>query len=77
MKEVDQIRSDLLRRTSHELKTPLISLFSSSKYLMDTYKDEIDDEEILKFLRIINCGGKRLKNRLRMIILKNQISIKI
>jgi signal transduction histidine kinase len=67
MKEVDQIRSDLVRRTSHELKTPLISLFSSSKYLMDTYKEDLD-EEILKFLRVINRGGKRLKNLINNMI---------
>ncbi|TXT53207.1 MAG: putative Histidine kinase [Promethearchaeota archaeon] len=67
MKEVDQIRSDLVRRTSHELKTPLISLFSSSKYLMDTYREELDDD-ILKFLRVINRGGKRLKNLINNMI---------
>ena len=67
MKEVDQIRSNLVRRTSHELKTPLISLFSSSKYLMDTYKNEMD-EDVLKFLKIINRGGKRLKNLINNMI---------
>jgi len=60
LKEVDQFRSDLVRRTTHELKTPLISLYSSSQYLLDTYKGEIS-EDILKFLKIINRGGKRLK----------------
>ncbi len=60
LKEIDQIRSDLVRRTSHELKTPLISLFSSTQYVLDTYKDKMDPE-LLKFIKIINRGGKRLK----------------
>lgn len=60
LKELDQFRSDLVRRTTHELKTPLISLYSSSQYLLDTYKGDIS-EDILKFLKIINRGGKRLK----------------
>ena len=59
-KEIDQIRSDLVRRTSHELKTPLISLFSSTQHLLDSYNDEMS-EEALKFVKIINRGGKRLK----------------
>jgi signal transduction histidine kinase len=61
LKEIDQIRSDFVRRTSHELKTPLISIYSSSKYLLDNYKDEFN-EEILKFIKVINRGGTRLKN---------------
>ncbi|MFX1337354.1 MAG: sensor histidine kinase [Promethearchaeota archaeon] len=60
LKEIDQIRSDLVRRTSHELKTPLISIYTSSKYLLDTYKDELN-EEILKLINVINRGGTRLK----------------
>ncbi len=61
LKEIEELRSYLVRRTSHELKTPLISLFSSTQYLLDTYKDEMSDE-VLKFIKIINRGGKRLKN---------------
>ena len=44
MKEIDQIRNDFVRRTSHELKTPLISIYSSSQYLLDSYKDDLDDD---------------------------------
>jgi len=61
LKEIDQIRSDFVRRTSHELKTPLISIYTSSKYLLDTYKEELN-EEILKLIKVINRGGTRLKN---------------
>ncbi|MGQ4872995.1 MAG: PAS domain-containing sensor histidine kinase [Promethearchaeia archaeon] len=60
LKEIDQIRSDLLRLTSHELKTPLISLFSATEYLLDSYKEDLN-EDVLKFIKIINRGGKRLK----------------
>ncbi|TXT66938.1 MAG: putative Histidine kinase [Promethearchaeota archaeon] len=61
LKEINAIRSDLIRRTSHELKTPLISLFSSTQYILDTYKDKLDNE-LLKYIQIINRGGKRLKD---------------
>jgi signal transduction histidine kinase len=60
LKEIDQIRHDFVRRTSHELKTPLISLYSSSQYLLDSYK-ELTKSEILRTIKIINRGGNRLK----------------
>ena len=60
LKEIDQIRSDILRRTSHELKTPLISIFSSTQHLLNEYKDEMS-KDVIKFVKVINRGGKRLK----------------
>lgn len=60
LKEIDQIRGDLVRRTSHELKTPLISIYSSSQYLLESYK-EITRAEMLRIIKIINRGGDRLK----------------
>ena len=60
LKEIDQIRTDLVRRASHELKTPLISIYSSSQYLLDSYNEEMS-EDILKFIKTINRGGNRLK----------------
>jgi len=61
MKAIDQIRNDFVRRTSHELKTPLISIYSSSQYLLDSYKEELN-EDILGMIKVINRGGKRLKD---------------
>ena len=60
MKEIDQIRNDFVRRTSHELKTPLISIYSSSQYLLNSYKEDLN-EDILGIIKVINRGGKRLK----------------
>lgn len=58
--ENDQIREEFVRRISHELKTPLISIFSSSQYLMDSY-NELSKTDIMRTIRAINRGGKRLK----------------
>ncbi|MFX1314058.1 MAG: sensor histidine kinase, partial [Promethearchaeota archaeon] len=61
LKELEQIRSDLIRRISHELKTPLISIFSGSQYLLDKYKNQVNDN-IQYILKNIHEGGYRLKN---------------
>ncbi len=56
--ELDQIRSDLIRRISHELKTPLISIFSGSQYLLD---HSIDNYKAHHIIELIHLGGHRLK----------------
>ena len=58
--ELDRIREELITRVTHELKTPLISVYSGSELLLDTYNEKTSDE-ILEILKIINRGGKKLK----------------
>ncbi len=60
LRELDQIRNDLVRRISHELKTPLISIFSTSQHLLENYKHDLN-EKTLKLISTIHKGGKRLK----------------
>ncbi len=89
LRELDQIRNDLVRRISHELKTPLISIFSISQHLIENYRDDLN-EKTLKLISTIHKGGKRLKllsdnliNSLRLeasgitLNLKNQDLVKI
>jgi len=60
LKEIDQIRNDLVRRISHELKTPLISIYSTSQHLLENYSEKVDSR-ILRLINTIYKGGKRLK----------------
>jgi len=61
LKALDKMRAELIRRTSHEFKTPLNSIFSTSQYLLTNYKDHLNND-ILKLIEIINRGGLRLTN---------------
>ena len=61
LKELDQIRKDLISRVSHELKTPLVSVVGGSELLLNNFKGKMKDEE-LELLAIIQKGGKRLKH---------------
>lgn len=60
LKEIDQIRNDLVRRISHELKTPLISIYSTSQHLLQNYGEQVD-KKVLRLINTIHKGGKRLK----------------
>ena len=59
LKELDQIRKNLISRVSHELKTPLASVCGGAEFLTTVYND-IGGEE-LEILTLINKGGNRLK----------------
>ncbi len=60
LKELDQIRKDLISRVSHELKTPLVSVCGASELLLDLYLDQLNDEP-KELIEMIEKGGKRLK----------------
>ncbi|TFF99013.1 MAG: PAS domain S-box protein [Promethearchaeota archaeon] len=59
LKELDQIRKDLISRVSHELKTPLIPVLGGVEYLLYSYSDKFEKEQI-ELLEMIQKGGKRL-----------------
>ena len=60
LKELDQIRNDLITRISHELKTPLVSISGASELLLHYYNETLGVEE-LELIEMIDRGGKRLK----------------
>ncbi len=60
LKELDQIRKDLISRVSHELKTPLVSVCGGTELLLQLYKPNLD-ADVLELLELIEKGGKRLK----------------
>jgi len=70
--ELDQMRKDLITRVSHELKTPLVSIFSCSELLIDYYEEQMS-EEVMKFVEIIHRGGKRLKDLIKNLLDASQI----
>jgi PAS domain S-box-containing protein len=60
LKELDQIRKNLISRVSHELKTPLVSVNGGYELLLTLYKDKFQGEE-LELIELIGKGAKRLK----------------
>jgi len=58
--ELNKMKSELISRVSHELKTPITSIFGGTQILLELYKDQTGSEA-LQFIELINRGGKRLK----------------
>ena len=61
LREINKLKSEFLRRASHELKTPLISIKGFSDLILSLYGDQLDTPIISK-VREINDGCERLQN---------------
>ncbi|MBD3340082.1 MAG: PAS domain S-box protein [Candidatus Lokiarchaeota archaeon] len=59
LKEIDQIRRDLITRVSHELKTPLMTISGSSELLMEVHSNHLKTE-VQDLIEMIDKGRKRL-----------------
>ncbi|KKK40829.1 MAG: Signal transduction histidine kinase [Candidatus Lokiarchaeum sp. GC14_75] len=61
LEKLNELKSEFLRRASHELKTPLISIKGFSDLILSSYTDQLDPV-IISNLREINDGCERLQN---------------
>jgi PAS domain S-box-containing protein len=64
LKRLNRIKSDLLRRTSHELKTPLVSIKGFTNLLLELYRNELNTE-ILSIIDEIKNGCNRLEDLIK------------
>ncbi|MFX1390206.1 MAG: PAS domain S-box protein [Promethearchaeota archaeon] len=71
LKELDDIKNELITRASHELKTPLTTIMGSAELLLKLYKGVYNDE-MKQLIEIIYTGGKRLEK-----LVKNTIDISL
>ena len=60
LSELNQMKTDLIIRISHELKTPLNAIYGASQRMFD-YLEKNFNPELYKYIEIIMRGGARLK----------------
>ncbi|MFW9990397.1 MAG: ATP-binding protein [Candidatus Odinarchaeota archaeon] len=59
LEELSQIKSELIMKASHELKTPLNSVYAASQFLLRNFKEQFRENE-LNYLEIIYRGSRKL-----------------
>jgi len=67
LNKINKLKTELFSRTSHELKTPLISVKGFTELLLTLYKSKLDPE-IISILNEIKDGGKRLENIINLLL---------
>ncbi|MFX1364744.1 MAG: PAS domain S-box protein, partial [Promethearchaeota archaeon] len=74
LKEINQMKSELLRRTSHELKTPLVSIKGFSDLLLHLHSDKLDTDAI-SLIDEINQGCVRLEHLIKDILKTSELDL--
>ncbi|MFX0023234.1 MAG: PAS domain S-box protein, partial [Candidatus Hermodarchaeota archaeon] len=67
LNKINKLKSELFSRTSHELKTPLISIKGFTELLLTLYKSKLDTE-VISILREIQGGSKRLEKIINLLL---------
>jgi len=70
--EINSLKSELLERTSHELKTPLISIKGFTDLLLELHRDKFDDEAY-SILGEIKHGTERLETIINKLLEASQL----
>ena len=60
LNEINKLKTDLLSRASHELKTPLISIKGFTELLLTVHESKLDSD-IISILKEIKTGSARLE----------------
>lgn len=71
-KELEEIKSNLLTRISHEFKTPLISIKGFTDLLLTEHRERLD-EKTVTFLERVKEGGDRLNLLINQFIESSQL----
>ncbi len=72
LSEINKLKSDLFSRTSHELKTPLISIKGFTDLLLKLHSDKLDDD-VISILEEIKDGSKRLEDYINSLVESSQL----
>jgi len=72
LSEINKLKSDLFSRTSHELKTPLISIKGFTELLLKLHTDKLDDD-VISILEEIKNGSKRLEDYINSLVESSQL----
>jgi len=72
--KLNSLKSELLRRTSHELKTPLVSIKGFTDLLLNVHKEKLDDY-VLSTIHEIKLGCERLENLIQDILKTSELEL--
>jgi PAS domain S-box-containing protein len=72
LSEINKLKSDLFSRTSHELKTPLISIKGFTELLLKLHSEKLDDD-VISILEEIKNGSKRLEDYINSLVESSQL----
>ncbi|TXT63260.1 MAG: Signal transduction histidine kinase [Promethearchaeota archaeon] len=73
LNEMNQLKSELLTRTSHELKTPLISIKGFAELLLKLHRKKMDSD-MISIIEGIMDGSKRMEKIINTLIKTSRLN---
>ncbi|MFX1314864.1 MAG: PAS domain S-box protein [Promethearchaeota archaeon] len=73
LNEINKLKTELLSRTSHELKTPLISIKGFAELLLTLHKSKLDPE-VISVLNEIKEGSNRLEKIINLLLQSSKLN---
>jgi PAS domain S-box-containing protein len=73
--ELEELRKDLITRVSHELKTPMTSIFGTIQILLGIFREKLD-KDTLKYVNIGYRGCLRLKDLIENLLDSSRLESK-
>jgi len=70
---IDKVKENILTILNHEMRTPLTLVVAYADMLKDHPIDQMDEQELIVFLREINSGADRLRRLIENFILLVEI----
>ncbi|MCK4778712.1 MAG: PAS domain-containing sensor histidine kinase, partial [Candidatus Lokiarchaeota archaeon] len=67
LNKINKLKTELFSRTSHELKTPLISIKGFTELLLTIHRPKLDND-IISILEEIKDGSKRLEKIIKLLL---------
>ncbi|MHA1846021.1 MAG: ATP-binding protein [Promethearchaeota archaeon] len=61
LKEIDKLRKDFVMNATHELKTPLATIYGASRFIIQNFAS-LSKEKIKQFINHVDTGATRLKS---------------
>ena len=74
LKELDEMSEDIITRVSHELKTPLTSIYMASEIILEQYKEKLE-RNLSALIQTIHKGCFRLKSLIDNLLDVSKISV--
>jgi signal transduction histidine kinase len=72
LSRVNELKTELMRRATHELKTPLIAIKGFADLLLEVHKNKLD-EEIISIVKEIKMGSNRLENLVKDLLKSSKL----
>ncbi len=72
MEEISKIKTELIMQASHEIKTPLSSIYGASQILLQNFKEQLGQKPI-EFIEMIYRGSQKLRQLIENLLDVSQI----